>query len=149
MSGVAEAAATARHLAARLRRSLDWLAPHLPLDAETLPVLDTAHGEALDAFLLRFENLANHLQDSVFRRIAVEEEGRDPSRMSRRDVVELMDRLGRVPSAAAFLDAARVRNILSHVYPDEPAKSAAILNRAAVAAGVLLETVAMLPESGA
>ncbi|WP_338661369.1 hypothetical protein VQH23_14095 [Pararoseomonas sp. SCSIO 73927] len=145
---MAEAVGTARHLAARLRRSLDWLAPHLLLDAETLPVLDAAHGEALDAFLLRFENLANHLQGSVFRRIAMEEEGRDPARMSRRDVVELMDRLGRIPSAAAFLDAARIRNILFHVYPDEPAKSAAILDRAA-AARVLLETVAMLPEAGA
>ncbi|WP_376099191.1 hypothetical protein ACE7GA_10600 [Roseomonas sp. CCTCC AB2023176] len=142
---MADAVVTAEHLAARLRRSFDWLSPHLPLDAEALARLDAAQPEFLDAFLLRFENLTNHLQESVFRGIVVEVEERDPTRMSRRDVVELMDRLRYVPSADAFREAGKVRNIPSHVYPDEPAVSAAILHRAAASVPILLDTVAMLP----
>jgi hypothetical protein len=50
--------------------------------------------------------------------------------LSRRDVAELMERLGTLPSAQLFRELTLLRSRLSHVYPDDPARQAAILNAA-------------------
>ena len=97
-----------------------------------------ARQDDIDAFLKRFEQLVLTLQDQVFVGLAIRE-GEDPREMSRRDVVELMERLGAIPSAKQFRDLVAVRNRLAHLYPEDPARQAANLNAAYQAAPLLLQ----------
>ena len=99
---------------------------------------DEAARTEADAFLKRFENLTNHLQDQAFRLIVAAEAVREPSAMSKRDTADYMEKLGAIADSDAFFDALRVRNRLSHAYPDEPARQADQLNAAWSAAEVVL-----------
>jgi hypothetical protein len=78
------------------------------------------------------------LQDQVFVGLALRE-GEDPRAMSRRDVAELMERLGALSSARQFRDFVAVRNRLAHLYPEDPARQAMNLNAAYEAAPALLQ----------
>ncbi|MET0852937.1 MAG: hypothetical protein ABW020_17495 [Candidatus Rokuibacteriota bacterium] len=73
--------------------------------------------DGLDAFLKRYEELVNALQDELFKAIAIVG-GEDTRGLARREVVELMDRLGAVPSAAGFRLLVAIRNRIAHSYPD-------------------------------
>jgi hypothetical protein len=126
------------HLAARLRAALVMLEPYRPFDAASVEAVENADPLLTDAFLKRFENLVNQLQDQLWRRVAVEIGLRDPAEMSRRDLVDLMERLGLVPSADDFVDVVRTRNRLAHTYPDDPARQAARLNEACDRSATLL-----------
>lgn len=125
-------------LAASLRRSRSRLAAVFPLSGAAVAAFDEATRTEADAFLKRFENLINHLQDQVFRLIVAAEAVREPAGLSRRDTADYMEKLGVIADSDAFFDAMRVRNRLSHVYPDEPARQAAQLNAAWMAADVVL-----------
>jgi hypothetical protein len=102
-----------------------------------LPKLAPEQQDDIDAFLKRFEQLVLTLQDQVFVGLVIRE-GEDPREMSRRDVAELMERLGVLPSARQFRDFVAVRNRLAHLYPEDPARQAANLNAACEAAPALL-----------
>lgn len=134
----ATALAVTARLATRLRDALDQLEPYIPFDADRVEAVEAANPLLTDAFLKRFENLVNHLQDQLWRRVAVEEGLRDPDRMSRRDLADLMEKLGLLPSADAFLDVVRTRNRLSHVYPPDPGRQARRLNDACARSAPLL-----------
>jgi hypothetical protein len=121
----------------RLQRSLASLDTFFPIEAGRLQQLAPEHQDDIDAFLKRFEQLVLTLQDQVFIGLAIRE-GEDPREMSRRDVGELMERLGAVPSAGQFRDFVAVRNRLAHLYPEDPARQAANLNAADEAAPLLL-----------
>ncbi|TCZ64326.1 hypothetical protein [Roseicella aquatilis] len=125
----------------RLRRSRERLAPLIPLDAEGLAALDEDTLERTDALIKRFENLVNTLQDQVFHLIAENELARDPERMSRRDVLDTMEKIGVLTEADRFHDAVRLRNRLSHIYPDDPGRQAGQLNRVHAAASTALEAL--------
>lgn len=86
--------------------------------------------------------MVNHLQDQVFRLIVAAEAMRDPRELSRRDTADYMEKLSVIADSDAFFDALRVRNRLSHVYPDEPAKQADQLNAAWSSAEVVLAAAA-------
>jgi hypothetical protein len=124
---------------ARLERSLRRLRDLLPIDPARLPALEFRQQDDIDAFLKRFEQLVLTLQDQVFIGLAIRE-GEDSREMSRRDVTELMERLGAIPSARQFRDFVAVRNRLAHLYPEDPARQAANLNAAYHAAPHLLQT---------
>lgn len=130
----------ARRLASRIAESLRTLAPLRPIDAARIDALTEAEAERTDAFLKRYENLTL-LQEQLWWAV-LRADADDPTSMSRRDVIERMDRLGLVPSAAAALDAVRIRNRLAHVYPTQPDRSAAQLEAALDAAPFLLDCVA-------
>ena len=66
-----------------------------------------------DAFLKRSESLVSQLQDQAWPRAAAFG-SEDPVPMSRRDVMELMDKLRILDSADAFRDLAELRNRLSY-----------------------------------
>jgi hypothetical protein len=123
--------------ATRLRRSLVRLGAFFPIEPSRLQELTPAKQDDIDAFLKRFEQLVLTLQDQVFIGLALRE-GEDPRGMSRRDVAELMERLGALSSARRFRDFVAVRNRLAHLYPDDPARQAANLNAAYEAAPALL-----------
>lgn len=126
--------------AARLRRSLACLDAFFPIDASRLQDLVPNRPDDIDAFLKRFEQLVLTLQDQVFVGLAIREE-EDPREMSRRDVAELMERIGAIPSAGHFRNYVAVRNRLAHLYPEDPARQAANLNAAYEAAPLLLQTI--------
>ena len=123
--------------ARRLERSQKTLASRFPLTAATMTTLPADAEDDVDAFLKRFEQLVNTLQDEVFKAIAVIGE-EDIRPLSRREVSELMERLGALPSAATFRALAAIRNRIAHVYPDDPERQAGNLNEAYAAIADLL-----------
>ena len=66
--------------------------------------------------------------------------------MSRRDVAELTERLGAIPSARQFREFVTVRNRLAHLYPEDPARQAANLNAAHAASPQLLQLTERLSD---
>lgn len=138
---LARAILRASSIAASLQRSLTRLAPLFPVTAERLAGLAEPEQEAMDAFLKRFENLVNHLQDQVFRLAIEVVRAGDTAALSRRDVLDGLEKVGALASADAFLDAARVRNRLAHVYPDDPERQAGQLNRAWAGAAHALDAL--------
>jgi uncharacterized protein YutE (UPF0331/DUF86 family) len=113
------------------------LAPVFPLDPETLATLTADVEDDLDAFLKRFEQLVNTVQDDMFKAIALTG-GEDVRGLARREIAELMERLGALPSAATFRVLVAIRNRIAHVYPDEPERQARNLNEAYAAVPDLL-----------
>ena len=87
--------------ARRLDRSHKKLAARFPLAPTELATLSPADEDDLDAFLKRFEQLVTTIQDEVFKSIAVLG-GEDIRERSRREMAELMERLGALHSATTF-----------------------------------------------
>jgi uncharacterized protein YutE (UPF0331/DUF86 family) len=125
----------------RLERSQRKLASVFPLDPETLATLSADAEDDLDAFLKRFEQLVNTVQDEMFKAIAVAG-GENVRGLARREIAELMERLGALASAATFRVLVAIRNRIAHVYPDEPDRQARNLNEAYAAVPDLLDAYA-------
>lgn len=123
---------------ARLEGSLRRLRDLLPIDPTRLPALEPRQQDYIDALLKRFEQLVLMRQDQVFVGLAIRE-GEDARELSRRDMTELMERLGAIPSAVHFRRFAMIRNRLAHLYPKEPERQAANLNAAYEATPRLLD----------
>lgn len=121
----------------RLRRSQKKLTQRFPLNAAAVGNLSPEIEDDLDAFLKRFEQLVNTLQDEIFKAIAVLG-GEDIRGLARREIAELMERLGALPSAATFRTLTAIRNRVAHVYPDDPERQATNLNEAYAAVDDLL-----------
>ena len=112
----------------------------MPISPATVEAMDRHLAMVTDAFLKRFESLVSQLQDQVWPRAALLE-GEDPVPMSRRDPMELMDKLRILDSADAFRDIAILRNRLSHAYNHDPARIAKRLNDAYAATPVVLRAL--------
>ncbi|HET6518787.1 MAG TPA: hypothetical protein VFG47_03090 [Geminicoccaceae bacterium] len=131
--------------AERLARSLERLAPQFPIGADQVAQLDLEQEDALDALLHRFTNLLALIQDRLFRGVALLEQEVLAGR-SKRDLCNLMERFGVVPSAERFSTIAELRNKLAHDYPNDPAKQAERLNDAYNAASELLRILDRIRE---
>ena len=70
---------------------------------------------AVDALFHRYMSLVSVMQDRLFRSIAVVEQ-EEVDRISRRDLTELMAKLGALSDAARFSESAIARKILAHTY---------------------------------
>lgn len=123
------ALASASRIGVRLRESLADIAAAMPISPEAV--------ERMDRHL---ESLVSQLQDQVWPRAAAFE-GEDPVPLSRRDVMELMDKLRILESADTFRDIAKLRNRLSHAYIHDPVRIAQRLNEAYAAAPVVLRAL--------
>ena len=123
------ALASASRIGVRLRESLADIAAAMPISPEAV--------ERMDRHL---ESLVSQLQDQVWPRAAAFE-GEDPVPLSRRDVMELMDKLRILDSADTFRDIAKLRNRLSHAYIHDPVRIAQRLNEAYAAAPVVLRAL--------
>lgn len=128
----------AARLVESLRRSRTRLAAVFPISGAAVVALDEPSRTEADAFLKRFENLANRLQDRVFRLVVAAEAVREPSALSRRD----MEKFGVIADSDAFSDAVRVRSRLANVCLDEPERQAGQLNAAWSAAKAILSAAA-------
>ena len=134
---VGEALRAADGCARRLRRSQRTLAPWFPLTARAIEGTSPEAEDDLDAFMKRFEQLVSTVQDELFKAIALLG-GEDIRSLARREVTELMERLGALPSASRFRTLVAIRNRIAHVYPDRPERQAENLNEAFAAIGDLL-----------
>jgi uridylate kinase len=99
------------------------------LSSAAVVALPSEVEDDLDAFLKRYEQLVNTIQDELFKVVAIVG-GEDIRGLARREVAELMARLGALPSAASFRLLVTIRNRIAHVYPDDPERQAANLNAA-------------------
>lgn len=134
---VDQALRAAEACARRLRRSQQKLAPLFPLTAQSIERTSPEAEDDLDAFMKRFEQLVSTVQDELFKAIGLLG-GEETRSLARREVAELMDRLGALPSAARFRTLVAIRNRITHVYPDRPERQASNLNEAFAAIGDLL-----------
>ena len=132
-----QALRAAEGCARRLARSRDQLRERFPLSPGAIEALPADVEDDLDAFLKRYEQLVNIIQDELFKVIAIAGE-EDIRGLARREVAELMARLGALPSAATFRLLVTIRNRIAHVYPDDPDRQAANLNAACEAVPDLL-----------
>ena len=139
-SHLRDALASAARIGLRLRESLADLAGSMPISPAAVAAMDRNLAVLTDAFLKRFESLVSQLQGQVWPRAALYE-GEDPVPMSRRDLMELMDKLRILDSADAFRDVAILRNRLAHAYWHDPARIAARLNDAWTAAPLVLRAL--------
>ncbi len=121
--------AAAHASAERLTWSLRRLAPLFPICAATVARLDAQEQEALDALLHRFTNLLSLIQDQLFLGVALLEQENLAGR-SKRDLTNLMERLGIIQDGSRFSSIAELRNKLAHGYPNQPEKQAEPLNDA-------------------
>jgi hypothetical protein len=134
---VDQAVRAAEGCARRLRRSQRTLASRFPLTARAIEETSPETEDGLDAFMKRFEQLVSTIQDELFTAVALLG-GEDIRRLARREVTELMERLGVLPSASRFRTLVAIRNRIAHVYPDRPERQASNLNEAFAAIGDLL-----------
>jgi uncharacterized protein YutE (UPF0331/DUF86 family) len=124
-----QALRSAEDCARRLARSQGKLAAQFPLSPARVTALPPDVEDDLDAFLKRYEQLVNTIQDELFKVVAIVG-GEDVRGLARREVAELMDRLGALPSAASFRLLVAIRNRIAHSYPDDPERQAGNLNAA-------------------
>jgi hypothetical protein len=95
----------------------------------TIGALDPDVEDDLDAFLKRYEQLVNTIHDELFTVVAMV--GYEDIRgLARREVSELMERLGALPSAPTFRTLVAICNRIAHVYPDDPERQTRNLNDA-------------------
>lgn len=132
-----QALRAAEGCARRLRRSQRTLAPRFPLTAGAIEAASPEAEDDLDAFMKRFEQLLGTVQDELFKTIALVG-GEDTRSLARREVTELMERLGALPCASRFRTLVAIRNRIAHVYPDRPDRQASNLNEAFAAVDDLL-----------
>jgi len=115
--------------ARRLARSQGKLAAQFPLSPARVTALPPDVEDDLDAFLKRYEQLVNTIQDELFKVVAIVG-GENVRGLARREVAELMDRLGALPAAARFRLLVAIRNRIAYSYPDDPERQAGNLNAA-------------------
>ncbi|MBI2493811.1 MAG: hypothetical protein HYV94_17160 [Candidatus Rokubacteria bacterium] len=123
-----QALRSAEGCARRLARSQGKLAAQFPLSPARVMALPPDVEDDLDAFLKRYEQLVNTIQDELFKVVAIV--GGEDVRGLGREMAELMDRLGALPSAASFRLLVAIRNRIAHSYPDDPERQAGNLNAA-------------------
>lgn len=134
---------SAEMVAQRLSRSLKRVAHLFPISEETLGKLDENSQESLDAFIKRFEQLQDTVENRLFRGVAILEQ-ENVAEMSKRDMTILMEKLGVVDSADQWSLLAILRNKLAHEYPGDHAAQAGRLNEAFDLAMCLIDSVASI-----
>lgn len=132
-----QALRAAEGCAGRLARSQRDLAAVFPLSPVTVRALPPEVEDGLDAFLKRYEQLVTAIQDELFKVVAISG-GEDIRGFARREVAELMARLGALPSAETFAVLVATRNRIARLYPDDPERQAQNLNAAYAAVPDLL-----------
>ncbi len=120
----------ADRIAKRLSGSLNKLSGFVPISAHDLENLDDIKQEALDAFIKRFEQLQDNIENRLFKGIAVLE-NEDVTVLSKRDIAIKMERFRVIASADEWTAISLLRNKLAHDYPGEAEKQAERINEAA------------------
>lgn len=116
----------------QLKRSIEevrvLIAPHMPLSPEDIEQLPASARIAADAFLLRFANLTMLVHDPLLRSILLAEKETLDGR-SRRDALNLAAKLGALRPDVDPDSILGARHRLAHVYPNDPARQASLVNQ--------------------
>lgn len=131
----------------RLSYSRSSVAGLFPMSPDRLDRVTDAEEERLDALLFRFSSAFSMVQDHLFKSIAIIE-GEDISTSSRRDVANLMEKLGAIPSSGEITALSALRNKVSNVYPDHPEILSGIHRNAEVLLGVMRDLSAYVVRKG-
>jgi len=113
----------AHRTAARLRRSLGKVTALSPITAQMVAGLDpdqAGHGGCLPQALRATRGPG---RPHAVQGLAILEQ-EDVAHLSRRDLADLMEKLGIIPSAEDWSRVAVLRNRLAHGYPNDPARQA-------------------------
>ncbi len=120
----------AGRIARRLSGSLNKLSSFVPVSGHDLEHLDDVKQESLDAFLKRFEQLQDNIENRLFKGIAILE-NEDVAILSKRDIAIKMEKFRVIISADEWTAISLLRNKLTHDYPGEAEKQAERINEAA------------------
>lgn len=135
----------ARH-AAVLRAALAELPA--PLTALHLERPDPGLVRLIDQFVLRYTKLQDTLGSQVLRTFAVSALREPVEDAAFVDVLNLLERRG-FASAAAWAAQRSLRNALTHEYPDDPARQAAVLAAAQRAAHEMMDWLRAIEQRAA
>ena len=124
--------------ARRMQWAKDALNAIFPLQANQLHTLDNATVAIIDQFVGRFAKLQDAMGTKLLPLVLelTKEQGELDAYL---DKLNRLEKIGALPSVDEWLMLREMRNAFAHDYPEDSALQAAILNRAFVAAGKLVE----------
>lgn len=128
----------ARQAAADVATAAGVLAPDYVVSSGEYAAFGTDKLFAVDTLFLRYMSLVSVMQNRLFRSIAVVEQ-EEVDRLSRRDLTELMAKLGALTDATRFSESAIARNGPAHTYLSNVQNRADRLNKALRNAEFLLQ----------
>jgi hypothetical protein len=111
-------------------------AARLPVSAQALQSAGMDRIRALDQAVLRYLKLQDVLGEHVLRRFAVETLREPLENQPMLDILERLERLGFL-DADDWMATRRLRNQLTHDYPEDPERQAALLNQLPAASAQL------------
>lgn len=145
---VADAVEGGRKAKIRLRQTLADLGPTLPLDGVKIEGLSRIEELLTDSLLLQYNNLFAIVQDQLVRGLLLATTGTLGSR-NRDDQRLRAEELGIVPKGLDLRTMAEARNRVSHQYPADPVKQAAVVNDVATAVPLVIEAFDALADYAA
>lgn len=114
-----------------------------PVKADQIENLEPDIEMTIYAFFKKYEQLVALMNDNILKNIPYFEM-ENMAKMSRYDTIVYAEKVGILESAKRFVDAVALRNQLTHEYPLDPGRQAALLNHAIVETEVLLQAMKQL-----
>lgn len=136
---------SAERIGGRLFQSTQKLSLVMPISAAEIDRLDDNTQESVDAFIKRFEQLQDIIENRLFRGIALLEQ-EDVYGKSKRDLTLLMEKFGIIESADKWSLLSMLRNKLAHEYPGDSVKQVERINEAYNSAQTLIEVLSRLKQ---
>ena len=110
----------------------------LPLDAHKYTNLTEDEVEHIDQYLFRFAKLQDAMGQRLFE-VTLLMLDENIEGMAFVDILNRLEKLGRIPSAEAWRQLRKIRNQVAHEYDDDPEFMAVALNAAFKARTVLVD----------
>jgi hypothetical protein len=111
----------------RMMSAIENLQQILPLNGERYQRLTEDEVTHIDQYLFRFAKLQDTMGQRLFRLI-MSMLGEDVESMPFIDVLNRLEKMGRIPSVEEWRRLGEIRNQVSHEYDDRPEYMAAALN---------------------
>jgi hypothetical protein len=124
----------------RLSTSMQHLRPKMPLSPHDVEAFSFDDRLLWEMFVNRFSKLQDVMGAKIFGAV-IDYAGESTDSMTLIDRLHTLEKLGLIDNATAWKDLRRMRNHLSHEYPDAPELVADYLNEAFSMTSVLLETL--------
>ncbi len=140
---LADYLATLGRLHSGFQKTVGFVAPLMPMDANRIDTLSYEDESNILTFLKRFEQFEDALHRALKAISKIMEHGKI-ERLTSVDVTRRAHALGILPSEQVWADAVRTRNALAHEYPLNPGKRAAQVNAAWSARDTLFLTWASI-----
>lgn len=115
-----------RHIA-RIKRALEDLSTHLPLQLNDYASQDTELVRCIDQFIFRFSKLQDAMGAKLFRYI-LEYLDEDIKYLPMRDILNRLERYGIIPSSHDWIYIRELRNDIAHDYSIDEKDTVIALN---------------------